>query len=122
MIDFIKQYYLDILFIVGLIVTLLVLYKKHRVDIIKKIILALVVQAEKQFGSKTGELKYAYVIDQIYSHLPSILRFLFTKKELDAYIAEGVAKLKEYLQKEDVTLSGYDDEIYISTINKDGAD
>lgn len=121
MYDFIINHWQDIIIVTVFITLLTLLYKKKKYNVVRKIILALVVQAEKQLGSGTGELKYASVIEQVYKNLPSIIRFLFTEKEIDAFIAEGVAKLKEYLSR-GVTLSGYDDEVYISTINKDGAD
>lgn len=116
MIEFIQANLSSIIVVVITIIGLLVLYKLGKKDIVKKIILALVVKAEKTLGSGTGELKYAMVIDAIYNKLPFIIRFLFTKKELDTFIEEAVIKMKELLSK-GVTLTGYDDEKYISTLS-----
>lgn len=118
MIEFIQANLASIIVVVIAIIGLLVLYKLGKKDTVKKIVLALVVQAEKNLGSGTGELKYAMVIDAIYNKLPFILRFLFNKKELDAFIEEAVSKMKELLSK-GVTLTGYDDEKYISTLSDD---
>ena len=116
MVEFIQANLASIIVVVSAIIGLLVLYKLGKKDTVKKIVLALVVQAEKTLGSGTGELKYAMVIDAIYNKLPFILRFLFTKKELDTFIEEAVSKMKELLSK-GVTLTGYDDEKYISTLS-----
>lgn len=116
MVEFIQANLASIIVVVIAIIGLLVLYKLGKKDTVKKIVLAMVVQAEKTLGSGTGELKYALVIDAIYNKLPFILRFSFTKKELDTFIEEAVSKMKELLSK-GVTLTGYDDEKYISTLS-----
>lgn len=118
MIEFLQANIASIIVVVAAIVGLLVLYKLGKKDTVKKIILTLVVQAEKTLGSGTGELKYAMVVDALYNKLPVILRFLFTKKELDTFIEEAVSKMKDILSK-GVTLTGYDDEKYISTLSGD---
>lgn len=118
MVEFIQANLASIIVVVIAIVGLLVLYKLGKKDTVKKIVLGLVVQAEKTLGSGTGELKYAMVIDAIYNKLPFILRFLFTKKEMDTFIEEAVSKMKDILSK-GVTLTGYDDERYIVTLIND---
>ena len=50
---------LNIAIIAMFVALLLILYKDNKKEVVKKIILALVVQAEKNLGSKTGDLKYA---------------------------------------------------------------
>lgn len=121
MTEFIKANLASIIVVVLVLIALAVLYKLGKKDTVKKIVLALVVQAEKTLGSGTGELKYAMVLDAIYSKLPYILRFLFTKKELDTFIEEAVRKLKDILSK-GVTLTGYDDERYIGTLVNNAVD
>lgn len=121
MIEFIKANLASIIVVVLVLIALAVLYKLGKKDTVKKIILALVVQAEKTLGSGTGELKYALVLDAIYSKLPYILRFLFTKKEIDTFIEEAVRKMKDILSK-GVTLTGYDDERYIGTLVNNAVD
>jgi len=118
MVEFIQANLASIIVVVIAIIGLLVLYKLGKKDTVKKIVLALVVQAEKTLGSGTGELKYAMVIDAMYNKLPFILRLLFTKKEMDTFIEEAVSKMKDILSK-GVTLTGYDDERYIVTLIND---
>lgn len=113
MLDFIKLYW-DSIFLVLLVVAgLLYLYKQGKKEFVRKVVLSLVVQAEKALGSGTGELKYAMVVERVYAVLPAILRFLITKKELDKLIEEAVQYMKKYLT-EGRNLLGYEDEYLIN--------
>lgn len=98
---------LNIAIIAMCVALLLILYKDNKKEVVKKIILALVVQAEKNLGSKTGDLKYAEVMKGLYGALPSIVRILFTEEDIDNYIEDGVQKLKEMLNN-GVDLNGYE--------------
>lgn len=98
---------LNIAIIAMFVALLLILYKNNKKEVVKKIILALVVQAEKNLGSKTGDLKYAEVMKGLYSALPSIVRILFTEEDINNYIEDGVQKLKEMLNN-GVDLNGYE--------------
>ena len=109
MANILSNYWVDAIIILVATVLLIVAYKAGHRNTVKKIILSLVVQAEKALGSGTGELKYAMVIEAIYDKLPVVMRFLFTPEEIDNMIEEGVGKLKEILAS-GVTLDGYDDE------------
>ena len=118
MLQFIQNNYPSIIVIILFVVGMLLLYKNNKKDIVKKILLSLVVQAEKALGSGTGELKYAWVVDNFYDKMPGIIKMLFTKKEIDTMIEESVQKLKDILAS-GVTLNSYDDEIYISVMRND---
>lgn len=109
MANILSNYWVDAIIILVAVVLLIVAYKAGHRNTVKKIILSLVVQAEKALGSGTGELKYAMVIEAVYNKLPTVMRFLFTPEEIDNMIEEGVNKLKEILAS-GVTLDGYDDE------------
>ena len=109
MANILSNYWVDAIIILVAVVLLIVAYKAGHRNTVKKIILSLVVQAEKALGSGTGELKYAMVIEAVYNKLPTVMRFLFTPEEIDNMIEEGVDKLKEILAS-GVTLDGYDDE------------
>lgn len=118
MIQFIQNNYLSIIVTIIFVVSLLLLYKNNKKDIVKQILLSLVVQAEKALGSGTGELKYAWVVDNFYDKIPGIIKLLFTKKEIDTMIEDGVQRLKDILAS-GVNLNSYDDEIYIDVIKDD---
>ncbi|MFZ5969307.1 MAG: hypothetical protein ACOYVK_19285 [Bacillota bacterium] len=94
---FLQQHWLDILSSVVVLVLMLALYIKDKEETLKKIILALVVEAEKNLGSGTGELKYAKVVGRVYEVLPPLLKLFLTKNHLDQLIEEAVAYLKNYL-------------------------
>ena len=98
---------LNTVIIAMFVALLLILYKNNKKEVVKKIILALVVQAEKNLGSKTGDLKYAEVMKGLYGALPSIVRILFTEEDINNYIEDGVQKLKEMLNN-GVDLNGYE--------------
>lgn len=102
----------SIIIAVTVLVVLGILYKNNKKELVKAIVLSLVVKAEQRLGSGTGELKYATVIETLYDKLPAIVRFLFTKKELDSYIEEGVKVLQKVLT-EGNSLSGYDEEKFL---------
>ncbi|MTI68987.1 MAG: hypothetical protein FH751_01865 [Firmicutes bacterium] len=114
--DFVRAYLIDIIIVLVFIITLIYLYKKGKKDTVKKIILALVVQAEKNLGSKTGKLKYAFVVERVYDVLPFVVRILIPRKELDNMIEEAVNYLKEYLTGER-DLLGYEEELKIKKFN-----
>lgn len=82
-----------LLAIVAVIVFLAVRGKK---DIIFKMLYALVDEAEKQFGSGTGKMKFAYVVEKIYSMLPSFFKFFITYSTLEKWIEKALAEVKEY--------------------------
>lgn len=72
------------------------LIKRGETQILNKVLFNLVTQAEKQFGGGTGELKFAAVADWIYQRIPTILKFLFTAKDIQKMIEDvlEVAKKK----------------------------
>jgi len=109
MFNFIKFNWLNILIVITMFLTLVYLYRIGKRDAVKKIILGLVIQAEKALGSGTGELKYAMVVDGAYIVLPALIRFLITKKELDNLIEEAVQYMKMQLSDGNNILE-YDDE------------
>ena len=107
MVRILTTYWLDIVVVIAAIVTLLLLYKGGKKEIVRKIVLASVVSAEKALGRGTGELKYALVIDTIYKRLPLVLRLIFSEKAIDEFIEDSVTRLNELLTK-GVDLNEYD--------------
>lgn len=99
MMEFLAQYWDSILVVVLFIVICIVLVKKGSAKYVKQMLFYLVTQAEAEFGSGTGDLKYAAVTTWLYEKLPAILKFFFTAKQIDAMIEAAVDQMKEYLQK-----------------------
>lgn len=71
------QNLLVILVVLVVIFMLLRLGCRKQVD---KILLYLVTKAEAQFGGGTGELKFASVVTWLYDRLPTLARWILTKK------------------------------------------
>ncbi|MEA4849006.1 MAG: hypothetical protein VB106_17365 [Clostridiaceae bacterium] len=94
MFDFLKLNWLNIFIVIVVVFSLAYLYRIGKRNTVKKIILSLVIQAEKALGSGTGDLKYAMVVERAYVVLPTLIRFLITKKELDNLIEEAVKYMK----------------------------
>lgn len=90
-------YWLDVIVVAAALLGIALLVRRGRVDIVKKLVLYLVVQAQKELGSGTGPLKYATVIAAVYSRLPFILRLVFTRTNIDNFINEAVTYLKNLL-------------------------
>ena len=63
----------SVLVVVAFLALVVVLIKRGETKILKQILFNLVTQAEKQFGSGTGSLKYAAVADWIYQRIPAAL-------------------------------------------------
>ncbi len=74
-----------ILTIVIIIVIALTFYKKaktmtpeERKAVLYQIVFGLVVLAEQKFGGKTGDIKYAWVVMEVYKVIPDILKQFVT--------------------------------------------
>ena len=76
----------SVLVVLVVIAAIILLYRHGRIEVIKKILFALVSRAEKEFGSGTGELKKAAVIEWIYEKLPKIITVFVTPKEIEQLI------------------------------------
>lgn len=112
MIEFLQSNIYSIIVVIILIIVLAILYKNGKKAFVKQVILALVIQAEKNLGSKTGQLKYAEVITNLYSKLPAIVRLLYSSNEISKFIEDAVNIMKKLLS-DGANLTGYDEERYI---------
>lgn len=57
----------------------------------------LVTKAEDKFGSGTGSIKYASVLEGIYDKFPNVIRFFFSIEEIDDIIEDAVDSLQDWL-------------------------
>lgn len=93
--QFIARNWDSLLVVVAFIVFIVVLVKRGETKVLKQILFNLVTQAEKQFGSGTGELKFAAVSDWIYQRIPAILKLLFTEKDISNLIETVLEQAKK---------------------------
>jgi len=85
----------SVLVIVAFLAVVVVLIKRGETKILKQILFNLVTQAEKQFGSGTGSLKYAAVADWIYQRIPAVLKLLFTSGDIEKMIEAALEEAKK---------------------------
>lgn len=85
----------SVLVVVAFLALVVVLIKRGETKILKQILFKLVTQAEKQFGSGTGSLKYAAVADWIYQRIPAVLKLLFTSGDIEKMIEAALEEAKK---------------------------
>ena len=85
----------SVLVIVAFLAVVVVLIKRGETKILKQILFNRVTQAEKQFGSGTGSLKYAAVADWIYQRIPAVLKLLFTSSDIEKMIEAALEEAKK---------------------------
>lgn len=94
-INFLLANWDSVLIVVGFLAVVIVLVKRGETKILKQILFNLVTQAEKQFGTGTGELKFAAVADWIYQRIPAVLKLLFTEKDIAKMIEAVLEEAKK---------------------------
>ena len=120
---FIYLHWLDIVLAIVLLLFfgILLSYLVSRPNgIVAKIIYGLVIDAEKDLGSKTGQLKKKQVISKVYSQLPVCIRFIVNEATVSRLIDEAVHFMKESLEQNNSNLSSLSEETTfneLTTIN-----
>ena len=97
--DKIMFYFLLSMLVVAIVYVVL-LYKNNKKVEIYRIIQGLVWEAEIRLGSGTGDLKYEFVVNKIYTLLPFYVKIFVNEKLLDIWIETAVDELQEMLDKE----------------------
>lgn len=93
--EFLAANWDSVLVVVAFIALVVALIKRGETKILKQILFNLVTQAEKQFGSGTGSLKYAAVADWIYQRIPAVLKLLFTSSDIEKMIEAALEEAKK---------------------------
>jgi len=103
--------YLSIDTIVGIIILVLAAAAIIWFGVVKKVpavqrmALALVIEAERRYGSGTGRIKYATVVGELYIRLPWLLKIFVTDTMIDELIESAVTYMKENLDGEKIRAS-----------------
>lgn len=92
--------WINILVALGFMVMCYALMKKGAMQEVATICLFLVTRAEDKFGSGTGEIKYQWVVDNVYGKLPSVVKFFLTAQEIDDAIEKAVDDLQLFLEEQ----------------------
>ena len=123
--QFIYWHWLDIVLAILMIllfaITLSNLASKPN-GIIAKLVYGLVIEAEKDLGSKTGQLKKKQVISRVYKQLPVCLKFVINEATVSRIIDEAVHFMKQSLEQNNSTLASLKEEsagkkLTMNTIN-----
>ena len=80
---------------------------KGNKSVVMNMLYALVTEAETQFGSSTGSLKLAAVIDAIYPKLPGIIKTFISSETLVRWVEEALEKAKKTWEKNPALLEAY---------------
>ena len=94
-ITFLAKNWDSVLVVVAFLALVVALITRGATKILKQILFNLVTQAEKQFGSGTGSLKYAAVADWIYQRIPAVLKLLFTSSDIEKMIEAALEEAKK---------------------------
>lgn len=81
-----------------------------------KMALCFVAWAEKEYGGKTGEIKYAAVVAQLYRHIPLVIRPFISEVVLGNIVEAAVIKLKKILE-DGANLDSYFVEHYLEGVD-----
>jgi len=73
------------------LVGVVVLIARKQYAVLDKIVFALVTEAEKKYGEKTGAVKLAAVIDWLYPKIPGVIRLFITAKQIEQIIERVLA-------------------------------
>ena len=111
--QFIYWHWLDILLAIvfALFFGVLLSYLASKPNgIVAKLVYGLVIEAEKDLGSKTGQLKKKQVISKVYKQLPVCIRFVVNEATVERFINEAVHFMKEALEQNNSTLASLSEE------------
>lgn len=100
MIDFIMTNWESVLIVLAVVAVIIFLIVKDQKSIIYKMLYVLCDEAEKLYGSKTGKLKFAYVLERVYSLLPAVIKVFIPYSTLEKWIEEALVELKEFWKEQ----------------------
>ena len=93
--DFIFMNWDFIVLIVAAVVAIIFAIFKGNKSVVMRMLYSLVTEAEQAYGSGTGALKLAAVIDAIYPRLPAVIKIFITDDMLVKWVETALAKARE---------------------------
>lgn len=97
LLNFLLNNWSGILTIAIVIIAIAYLLFLKKYSVLKQMILDLVREAEEEFGSGTGKLKRAYVINALYGLIPSCVKMFLTIGMIDKLIDEALITLNDFI-------------------------
>lgn len=95
--NFLKENWLGIAIIILFAAGCIVAIRMGYINKVKQVLLYLVTEAERIYGGKTGEIKFAWVAEKIYAMLPPIVKMFISTRTIEFLINWGVDEMKKYL-------------------------
>lgn len=92
--NFLLSYWDSVLIVAAVIGSFVYLIAKKQYAILDRIIFALVTEAEKKYGSGTGAVKLAAVIEWVYPKIPAVARLFITESQLVQIIERVLSEAK----------------------------
>jgi hypothetical protein len=89
----------SVLILAAFVILIAAIVMKKRWDLLDKVLFALVTWAEREYGSGTGALKLAVVLERLYPHIPAIIRIFVSTKKLEQLIDKALTAAKERWDK-----------------------
>lgn len=80
----------------GMVLTML--WYMGKKELAKKIVLSLVLSAEREYGAGAGPVKYASVVGKIYPLLPTVVKLFVNEDQLSEWVEDGVKRMKLLLE------------------------
>jgi hypothetical protein len=72
---------------------------KRRWDLLDPVIFSLVTWAEREYGTGTGALKLAMVIQRLYPYIPAVIRPFLGRQKLEDMINNALVGIKKAWEK-----------------------
>ncbi len=94
MLNFILTNWSSILVVIGVAAIIVLLIVRKEWGLLDKIIFAAVTWAERTYGSGTGALKLAAVVERVYPLIPAVIRIFITSNMLTKWIDKILADAK----------------------------
>jgi len=83
-----------IIIVLGVITVLGILYISIKNNGLRKVAIILIVEAEKAFKYGKNSEKFNYVFENLYARLPTLLKILMTKQDIEAFIQKIFDEIK----------------------------
>lgn len=94
-IEFLISNWSDITLVAAVLFIVIYSSFTDKIDYLKAELFALVTEAEKVYGGKSGQMKLLYVIRKVYSRMPVILRIFLSEKQLEKIVEKVLQKAKK---------------------------
>lgn len=116
--DFISMHWIDLIVLMLFVGVLWTMWVKGYKKQVRKVVYDLVVEAERQLGSGTGEIQRKRVTRWIYAEMPWMIKIFVTENEINGWIDIGFKKLKDFI-KNGGNLLTYKEEMELSFLEEE---